>query len=129
MAYEEFKKESTKKYNQIFKDYGIFWAFDNKQFEENKTPLEEGDKYVRLGGGGFMPKSKLQSFRNAEKEFFEKYWKTIEENNWKELEILYELRNHECFYGGDIEYILEILPYDEAEIMEVYSKHRKTEIK
>lgn len=127
MTYKKFKEETKEKFNQLFEDYGIFWAFDNKQFEENKTPLEEGDKYVQLGAGGFMPKSKVKEFKKAKKEFFEKYWKTIEENNWKELEILYELRNHECFYTGDIEDALEVLPYGKDEVMDVYLKHRKNE--
>ena len=45
----EIKKEYEEKRTEFFKDCGLFWAFSNKQFFENKTPLQEGEKYVSIG--------------------------------------------------------------------------------
>lgn len=43
--------------DELFDNLGVFFAFSNQQFEESKTPLAEGDKYVQFANGSFVPKS------------------------------------------------------------------------
>ena len=61
MTYQEIKNKKETDTNNLFKDLGVFWAFSKQQFEENKTPLQEGEKYVDIGAGGFIPKHNLQA--------------------------------------------------------------------
>lgn len=51
----EVKKVKEEMMSELFKKCGVFFAFSDKQFEENKTPLNEGEKYISLPGGGYMP--------------------------------------------------------------------------
>ena len=44
MTYQEIKK-SKKTYNQLFTDCKVhFWAFSNKQFDENKDTIKKRTK-------------------------------------------------------------------------------------
>ena len=54
--YRELKDEQS---NVDTKKYDVFFAFSNKQFEEGLKsirPLSDGEKFVRIGGGGFATK-------------------------------------------------------------------------
>ena len=64
MKYQEIRSESEKKRNQLITDCNVFFAFNNDQFAEGKknNPIAEGEKYVSIGAGGYMPKSKLNDF-------------------------------------------------------------------
>ena len=48
----DIRGEREKRMSELFERTGVFFAFSNEQFEENRTPLAEGEKYVALGGGG-----------------------------------------------------------------------------
>ena len=111
----------------LFKDCGLFFAFSEEQFEKNKTPLQEGEKYVSIGGGGYMPKSKIDYFTTG-MELIRK-WKRAEIKRTKSeiKEIEYQLSNHECYYTGDISPVTEMFEgvYTETKIRQVYVKNRK----
>lgn len=124
MKYPEIRKEAQERHHQLFNDCGVFWAFSNEQFTENKTPLEEGDKYVSIGAGGFLPKSNIEKLKQGMKEI--DLWEKEQIKGQKRIKehIIYELNNHECFYTCSIEDVLW-LPYSKELIQEVYSEEKK----
>ena len=96
-----------------------------KQFEENKTPLLEGDKYVSIGGGGYLPKSKVENFNKGFKEIEIWFKNEIQNPEIRKAHILYELHNHEAYYVGSIEDTLEALGEDftRNEVLAVYKEN------
>ena len=125
MKYREIRILETSEYNNILKGCGVFWAFDKKQFNENKTLLEGDDKYVSIGCGGFMPRSKTKELRERLDELDIKIKNLIKNNKQEENHILYELDNHECFYVGSITEAEKVLPYSHEQILNVYKKNYK----
>ena len=123
----ELKKEREDKNSELFSRVGLFFAFSNTQFDENKTTLKEGDKYVSIGGGGYMPKSNVEEFRNGLDEIEKWYKKEIKSNKASEKEVAYELSNHECFYTRDISVVVDMFKevYTIDFIQKVYSKELK----
>ena len=128
VSYGDIKKEKEKMTDDLLKKCGVFFAFSNEQFNENKTPLKEGEKYVSIGGGGYMPKSNVDDFREGMKAIKQIGKKKVKENNLAETEILYELNNHECFYTGDYSDVVDMFEgtYTEKQIRDVYNKHRES---
>jgi len=120
----EIKEESKQKLTSLTNICGLFWAFSNKQFEESKTKLKKGDKYVSLGNGGYLPKSNLEKFIIGQKDINIQESKAIEENKQKDVHILYELNNYECFYINDITEAVGILPYPVEDIQRVYNENK-----
>lgn len=120
------KREKQITIDTLFETLGVFFAFSNKQFEEGKTPLAEGDKYVTFANGSYLPKSNyallIEGFNNAD----DLFRKRIKDNGLEEEEVLYELNNHECFYTGDIDDAMDVLgeDYSREFVREVYFKHR-----
>ena len=126
----EIKRIREQRTTETLKKYGVFWAFSNQQFEENKTPLQEWDKYVSIGMGGYMPKSKVNEFLDAMEADKKWYKNAIKSQKLRKQEIAYELANHEAYYTGDISDTMEALgkDYTEAEVFEVYRAERKKRI-
>lgn len=132
MNYQELKQEQQKKYNDLFDKVGIFWAFNEKQFNEGKEkyPLAEGEKYVDIGGGGFIRKSKLKELEAGTKAirlWFQSENKKLKADRKKrEQAVLYELSNYEAFYTGDISDAYDVLKeqgYTREEVRAVYRKN------
>jgi hypothetical protein len=123
----ELKEERQEKNSQLFNKVGLFWAFSDKQFEESKTPLKEGDKYVSIGMGGFLPKSNVEAFKSGLEEIQKWYNEEIKKNKAEKAEILYELYNHECFYTRDISDVVSMFAgiYTEEQIIKVFVKESK----
>ncbi len=121
----EIKLEKEKAIDNLIKDCLMFFAFSNEQFQENKTPLNDGEKYVSVGMGGYMPKSKVEQYLQGIKEINIAYKKAIKENKQREANILYELNNHEAFYTGDITDTMETLGdnYTKTEVQKVFKAH------
>lgn len=115
--------EKQVKYNNLMDEFKVFWAFNNKQFNEGiaKCELLEGEKVVSIGAGGYIPKKNVQSFIDGQKSI-EKWFKNAMKT-MKEEHILYELNNHECFYTGSIESAANVLPYSKKMVLDVYRKH------
>jgi len=127
MNLHELKKQREEKQTEIFAKNKIFWAFSNEQFAKNKTPLNEGEKYVSIGAGGYLPKGNLDSFL-SDMENLNKWFKDqVKENKLREKQISYELANHEAYYTGDIEDTMLALGEDFTadEVWAVYNKTYK----
>jgi len=127
----ELQKERENKLTDAIKSNRVFFAFSNKQFDEGKTHLDEGDKYTRLWGGTYLPKSLATSFLQTLELNNEWFVNALEENNLRGEYILYELYNHEAFYTGEIEDTFNSLPqvngreFTIEEVLYVY-RHKKS---
>lgn len=108
--FNEVKKEYDQKYHDEFNKAGVFWAFTNAQFDENKTHKDAPDsEYLSIGCGGYIHKSnkeKLDNFNNViapqlKKEFI----KNIELNDF----IDYELANYESYLDYDYSQVAYII--------------------
>jgi len=122
---QELKNEREAKHTELFNQVGLFWAFSDEQFAKNKTPLQEGEKYVSIGAGGYLPKSKVDAFSTGMKEISAWYKKEVADN--KELrrkEIIYELSNHEAWYTHEIEDTMAALgpDYTAKEVWKVFNE-------
>lgn len=126
MTYKEIKDKRSEDTNNLFKNLGVFWAFSKKQFDENKTPLLPGEKYVSIGAGGYIPKHNVDALIKGDKEIEKTFKKQIKEFKSRETHILYELNNHEAFYTGDIDSTMDALgpDYKVEEVKDVYKKYR-----
>jgi len=121
------KKEHQKRIDTLLNDCLLFWAFSNEQFEKNKTPLQEGEKYVSIGAGGYMPKGKVDAYLNGMKEIKKWFKSATKPAEIRKAHIAYELNNYEAFYTGDIEDTLTALgnDYTAAEVWAVYHEQVK----
>ncbi len=131
MDIQDLKTAKEQKVSLLLKDCKVFFAFSNQQFEENKTPLEEGEKYVSIGAGGYMPKSQKENFNNGMDLIHNWYKGETKNNKLRKENILYELNNHEAFYTMSIDTTLEVLgsEYTRKEVFSVYSRELKKLIK
>lgn len=109
LRYRELCEERSK---VDMKQFDCFFAFNNEQFEQGLKsirPLKEGEKLVRLYGGGFATKDGAE--RLAE------YYRSIEEKIKQECDpqevYCYEYNNYEsCIaYDGDANAIRLIIDY------------------
>lgn len=123
----EIKVQKENKVSELIKDCSMFFAFSNEQFTENKTPLAEGEKYVSLGAGAYMPKGKVDAYLNGIKAIDKWYKGVIKASKVRRENIIYELANHEAWYTNDIEDTLSALgsDYTASEVMEVFRSERK----
>lgn len=103
---------------------GMFFAFSDEQFQESKTPLEEGDKYISFGMGSYIPKSKVELWHKRYKEIDQNFSNAVKEHNLVENHIVYELENHESFYTMDPSDAIAVLSdyYTEEQVKEVFWK-------
>jgi len=123
----ELQKERQAKTDRLLKACHCFFAFSNEQFQENKTELKEGEKYVSIGAGGYMPKSSVQSFITGMDGIAAWYNEEIKKNRQQEKEIIYELYNREAFYTGDLSDIFSLFDgvYTQEQIKKAFDKERK----
>lgn len=116
--------------NQLITDCKVFFAFSKDQFEKNKTELKEGEKYVSIGMGGYMPKSYVEQFREGNKRIAKEKTDAMRsaKAEQKESIILYELDNHEAFYTYELEDTINALhgvfSYEEVKAVFDKNKHR-----
>lgn len=112
--------------NELMTECKVFWAFSDKQFAENKTPLKEGEKYVSIGAGGYMPKSEVDNFTNGMKAISKTFKQAMKDKKAREAHIRYELNNHEAYWSHNIESALEALGSDftSAEVLAVFDGRR-----
>lgn len=118
---------TSEKLTQAFNEFGAFFAFSNKQFDEAK---KEGVKYSSMGAGLICPVgNEKKLYDRLEKITKEGIAQDIAENG-KNAIIRRELFNHECFYTGEICDCVEKLEeygYSYDDIYQVYSYICKTE--
>ena len=116
----------------LFKEKKVFFAFSQKQLNEGieKHNLK-GVKLINLGQGMFCPKINAKSVLTALDGIYRLAIEQDLKENGKEKVILRELRNHECFYTGDITDCVEKLsdyPINKEEIKNVYFKNYENEV-
>lgn len=131
MTYAELKKTRQAKYDELFKAVDLFWAFGEDQWNEGKKahPVDDGFKYVSIGMGGYFPGQHKQAYidgMDALNAWEKQAKKELKENQMAtEAAILYELNNHEAFYTGEIDEVVEIFEgvYTREQIKAVYKKN------
>jgi hypothetical protein len=129
MNIQDLKQQQEDANSILFKECGLFFAFSDKQFQENKTPLKEGEKYVRIFGGGFVPKSNLNKLLDGLEANRKAYQKAVKAANLRLKEIAYELGNHECFYTGDWSVVADMFPdVSHATIQRIYKIEYKKHV-
>lgn len=112
--------------NDLMEKCGVFWAFSKEQFDQNKTPLKEGEKYVSIGMGGYMPKGNVDEFIQGMKEITENFKRAMQDKEARIAHIKYELNNHEAYYTRDITSTLKALGDDftREEVLSVFDGRR-----
>ena len=122
MTLQLLNQQREEKLSENIKVHKVFFAFSDKQFEENKTELAgPEDKYVRFGPGCYIPKSQLEKYTAEENKNSDWFRAQIKEHKLEKKEILHQLYNHECFYTGDITDAVEALGfYSYDEVYAVY---------
>ena len=95
------EKQST-----LFKKHGVFFAFSDKQYQEQK---KEGVKYVSLGMGTLCPKENAKAFIDEHHDLVKAGIAQDVEENGIDGVIIRELGNHEAFYTGDAESTVDAL--------------------
>ena len=122
---EDIQKIKDDLLTKVFEKYGTFFAFSDKQFNEQK---KDGVKYVSLGAGMITPKDTADAMLKELDKAIDTAQAKDKELNSKEQIILRELINYECFYVcSPAEAIENLKPYNytESEIIEVYNNHFK----
>lgn len=114
-------QEKQQRVSKLITDKKVFFAFSKDQFAKNKTKLAEGDTYVSIGHGGYMPNSLYKEFITELDSIDEDFYKRLEP--YKEAHVLYELQDHESFYCGNIDDVVDILNYPKEYISEIYLKY------
>ena len=116
-------KYIQEKQTELFDELGVFFAFSREQFEEQR---QHGVAYCSvLGGGDYVP------LHNAEL-FVERLSAIHQEGRKRELaekgiDVIIEeqLVNHECFYTGEIENVVDVLAAYEVTYDQVKAIYRK----
>lgn len=110
----------------LLEQYGAFFAFSTKQFNEQK---KEGLEYTDCGHGLVAPKEHAKALCDGLiKNGNMAVQQDIAENG-KEKIIERELYNHEAFYTYEIEdtvYALRLYEITEAEVQEVFDRLKHT---
>lgn len=126
--YNELKNNYSKNYNDIMSAHNVFFAFNDKQFEEGKEKanIKDNKDLVSIGAGGYMPKAKADEMFKLLEEETARYNKELKEaEEIKEQAILYELNNYEAFYTGRLDEVIEKFEglYTKEDIKKVYLKN------
>lgn len=122
-SFKECYEEYTNKKDEELTKTGIFYAFSDKQFKDNKQPKDAKDnEFISLGAGAYIHQSNKDKLDN----FFNVVVKQLKQELASKVDIedliLYELNNYECFYTQEP---LEILDF----IREYYQDKREEELK
>jgi len=110
------------KQTKLFNDLWIFFAFSDKQFEEQKKDWVE---YNSIWSGMIIPKENVGKFLIEHKKIIEEWIQEDIKENWIENIIERELINHEAYYTYDIEstvYALEEYNIEDWKILEVFKQ-------
>ena len=117
----DLKNEQEKKISALIAENKVFFAFDNKQFNEGKEKNQITSKIADIGMGGFAPAENAKPFKDGLDSITEWFNNEIIRLNLIESHILYTLSNHECFYTGDYQDAF-FLPYDKELIKSTFYK-------
>lgn len=124
----QIRANTQAKATELFRQYGVFWAFSDQQFQEGlqKTHSQVAD-IVAIGAGGYVKKQNAHAYHQAMSKLIDTQIKA-ELATGRENVILYQLHNHEAFWCDDgLHSALSILVKDynisKEEVMNVYHKH------
>lgn len=111
MKISELKEKHDKKLEALFQKCEVFFAFSDEQFKKGCTRGWEdaGEKYYRLAGGGYYPKDRREDVRRSFNEFHAECEKDFQEHIPMDDYIQYELANHECWYTGECQDVLNVV--------------------
>ncbi len=102
----------------------VFWAFSNEQFLEGKAKigLQEGEKLLDIGMGGYMPARYKDDYIKGMKDIYLAFKEAMKDEKARKAHIKYELDNHEAYYTRDITSTLEALGDDftREEVLKVF---------
>ena len=115
-TYTQFKNNNFKEYDK-FISKNVFFAFSENQFKKGLDRLGVSENAICcLNNGGYM----LKSASNQRKQIIKKYYKNQRKylSNFKNLlsALMYEMKNHECFYTGDLMEGVEALGFKEKDL-------------
>ena len=125
VSVQDLKRQQQQQYSALFKECGVFWAFSEDQFNASKTPLKEGEKYVSIGAGGYLPKGNVPKFSEGMERIRKEHNAAVKASRKLRRDLIaYELRNHEAHYTGDITDTMEALGkgFTLKEVRKVYSE-------
>lgn len=115
------EEAQTKAFNKA----GAFFAFSDKQFDEQK---KEGVEYSHIGAGLICPKENCKSLVEALGAIHKAGMEQDLKENTKEGVIKRELANHEAYYTGSIDSTfdaLEAYGITAQEILTVFRTERQ----
>lgn len=129
-TYKELKREITESASNYD---GIFWAFNNNQFNEgceklglNKEDIESG-KLAKLGAGGFILADKKESYWKHLDGLHAKMKQALKNEAFLLEALIYELINHEFIYTYDASAALESLALNADDVPSEILKEAKRE--
>lgn len=108
------------KQSACFRKHGAFFAFGDKQFEEQKDPNIPLDQYCNTIGGLVCPKENAEQMLKELQEITTAGIKEDIEMHGINGVIVRELNNHEAYYTGNIESTVDALagyPEIDAELI------------
>lgn len=119
-------REMSRKHQEEVNNFPMKFAFGDKQFEnmmaEWNLTMNDLDKIVSTGYGGYMLKSDVESYKAMGKRHSEELKQAIENDKTGDGFIydmfIYELANHEYGCTGEVEDTLEALGMTLEEINE-----------
>lgn len=100
----QIKQESQDKQSELFTLLGVFFAFSNQQFGEQK---KDGVNYTNLGCGMIAPRENVEEIIAGMDAIDKWTGEELRRNVSADKYILDALCNYECFYTGDISDALE----------------------
>ena len=98
--------QTEKEMSAVFEKYGIFWAFNQKQYDES---AKEGVTYVRMPAGELCPKEHAKAYVEEACEIINNGVKRQVEEQGAEAIIRDEFFNHECQITMDISSMKEAI--------------------
>lgn len=99
----ETKQQMDKRHQDEFGALPILWAFSNEQFHEGieklkaEGSLADGEKVVRIGGGGYIAKHALPELEVMLKRHENERKGIVSEYESAKAAFIYEMNNHEYF--------------------------------
>lgn len=131
-TYATIKLEHEGAISAILERNQVFFAFSNEQLEKGKAEIgvKEDKELTGIGAGGFIKRANIKAFADDMDKEAKHYREELKQAKLAKNEaILYELRNHECFYTGDIEPVVDKFKgiYTIKDIQAVYKRNIENE--